>query len=56
VYPVVATCSGQRKFNLPVDSDTDSDVEGMQEDIIIDNTLKTWRVPGQYEWFTYENL
>ncbi|OBZ90666.1 Telomerase Cajal body protein 1 [Choanephora cucurbitarum] len=52
VYPVMSTCSGQRKFSLPsVDSDESEEEE---EEIIIDNTLKTWRVPGQYEWYTYE--
>ncbi|EPB88795.1 hypothetical protein HMPREF1544_04435 [Mucor circinelloides 1006PhL] len=50
VYPVIATCSGQRKFRLPC---ADSDSE--EEDMIIDNTLKTWRVSGQYEWFSYDN-
>ena len=51
VYPVIATCSGQRKFVIPSDSE---DEEDMEEDVIIDNTLKAWRVPGDYEWFYYE--
>ncbi|KAI8378254.1 WD40-repeat-containing domain protein [Choanephora cucurbitarum] len=51
VYPVMSTCSGQRKFSLP---SVDSDESEEEEEIIIDNTLKTWRVPGQYEWYTYE--
>lgn len=61
VYPVIATCSGQRKFTSPVD-DSSSDDEDEREDdkmseikeeLIIDNTIKTWRVPGQYEWYAY---
>ncbi|CAO3678076.1 unnamed protein product [Rhizopus stolonifer] len=50
IYPMIATCSGQRKFVLPQDSD---DEEEEEEEKMIDNTLKTWRVPGEYEWFAY---
>lgn len=56
VYPVIATCSGQRKFALPKDSsdeEDEEDEEDMDKDVIIDNTIKTWRVPGQYEWYAY---
>ncbi|KAF1801250.1 WD40-repeat-containing domain protein [Mucor lusitanicus] len=52
VYPVMATCSGQRKFRLPC-QESDSEEEE-EQDIKIDNTLKTWRVNGQYEWFPYD--
>lgn len=47
---MIATCSGQRKFVLPND-DSSSDEE---DEVEIDNTLKTWRVPGQYQWFSYQ--
>lgn len=50
---MIATCSGQRKFRLPC-ADSDSEEEE-EEDMIIDNTLKAWRVSGQYEWFSYDN-
>ncbi|KAG0761078.1 hypothetical protein G6F29_010857 [Rhizopus arrhizus] len=40
VYPIMATCSGQRKFNF-------------EDEEVIDNSLRTWRVPGEYEWFNY---
>lgn len=53
MYPVIATCSGQRKFRLPCQEDSDEDED--EEETIIDNTLKTWRVNGQYEWFSYED-
>lgn len=36
----MATCSGQRKFNF-------------EDEEVIDNSLRTWRVPGEYEWFNY---
>ncbi|KAI8078292.1 WD40-repeat-containing domain protein [Gilbertella persicaria] len=52
IYPVLATCSGQRKFRLPI---LDSDESDNEEEIIVDNTLKTWRIPGQYKWYSYEN-
>jgi hypothetical protein len=52
VYPVLATCSGQRKFRLPGNEDDDEEKEEDME--VIDNTVKTWRVPGQYEWYSYE--
>lgn len=58
VYPVIATCSGQRKFRLPCqDSEEDDEEEDddEEEEIIVDNTLKTWRVNGQYEWYSYES-
>lgn len=51
VYPVIASCSGQRKFVLPQD-ESDSDDE--EEEQVIDNTLKVWRIPGQYQWYTYD--
>jgi hypothetical protein len=66
VYPVMASCSGQRKFQLPGKSkqndesdsdgtdesdDTDNDDNDDNDEITIDNTLKAWRVPGQYQWF-----
>ncbi|KAI9260309.1 WD40-repeat-containing domain protein [Helicostylum pulchrum] len=54
VYPVIATCSGQRKFTLPQDS-SDEDEDMDEEKVIIDNTLKTWRVPGEYQWYMYES-
>lgn len=51
---MIATCSGQRKFILPThESDEESDDESDEEQVI-DNTLKAWRVPGQYQWYTYD--
>lgn len=55
VYPVIASCSGQRKFSLPDNSSSeDEDTMDLDDQVIIDNTLKHWRVPGQYEWYPYE--
>lgn len=52
---MIATCSGQRKFRLPCqESDSEEEEKEEEEDMIIDNTLKTWRVNGQYEWFSYD--
>jgi WD40 repeat protein len=70
VYPVMASCSGQRKFQLPgksrqndesgdtdesdesgdTDESDESDNDENDDEITIDNTLKAWRVPGQYQW------
>ncbi|KAI8889136.1 WD40 repeat-like protein [Backusella circina FSU 941] len=62
IYPVIASCSGQRKFELPrMDDDSDNESDDDESDdedddeIIIDNTLKAWRVPGQYQWFGYDH-
>ncbi|KAG2204929.1 hypothetical protein INT46_005355 [Mucor plumbeus] len=58
VYPIIATCSGQRKFRLSCqDSEKDDEEEDddEEEEIIVDNTLKTWRVNGHYEWYSYES-
>ncbi|KAI9260132.1 WD40-repeat-containing domain protein [Sporodiniella umbellata] len=38
VYPILATCSGQRKFEN-------------DEERVVDNSIQAWRVPGHYEWF-----
>jgi hypothetical protein len=46
---LIATCSGQRKFSIP----NDSEDEDEEEEEVIDNTLKVWRMTGQYEWFSY---
>lgn len=55
VYPVVATCSGQRKFISSYESDSSGNEEEVEDEVhIIDNSLKTWRIPGKYEWFSYE--
>ncbi|KAI7889516.1 WD40-repeat-containing domain protein [Mucor mucedo] len=52
VYPVIASCSGQRKFVLPQDESDESDDD--EDEQVIDNTLKVWRVSGQYQWYTYD--
>jgi hypothetical protein len=66
----MASCSGQRKFQLPgksrqndesgdtdesdesgdTDESDESDNDENDDEITIDNTLKAWRVPGQYQW------
>lgn len=52
LYPsVMASCSGQRKFL----SDLSSDNETSHSTDIIDNTLKVWQLPGQYEWYSMES-
>ena len=57
MYPwLLATCSGQRKFEL-VDSDTDSDDDNDDKDPqehIIDKSLNLWQVPGTLEWHSLE--
>ncbi|KAI9472107.1 MAG: WD40-repeat-containing domain protein [Benjaminiella poitrasii] len=55
VYPVVATCSGQRKFQLETDDD-DSDDDSVLEDelVMVDNSIKIWRMKGEYEWHSYD--
>ncbi|CEP10569.1 hypothetical protein [Parasitella parasitica] len=53
VYPVIATCSGQRKFRLPC-MDSDDEQEEGDDELIVDNTLKIWRMGGHHEWYPYE--
>lgn len=55
MYPwLLATCSGQRKFDL-VDSDSDSDDDDDEpQDHVIDNSLCIWQVPGTPEWYSFE--
>lgn len=71
-YPLVASCSGQRKFLLSEDdgnpgSDVESDEESDEDQMRvggergaaplslftpkIDNSLKVWRLPGNYVWY-----
>ncbi|CDH57186.1 telomerase cajal body protein 1-like [Lichtheimia corymbifera JMRC:FSU:9682] len=56
MYPwLLATCSGQRKFELD-DSDSDSgdgDDNDRQEQVV-DNSLSIWQVPGTPEWYSLE--
>ncbi|KAI8371379.1 WD40-repeat-containing domain protein [Radiomyces spectabilis] len=60
VYPYIASTSGQRKFTVPEESssddsdDEDGQMSDMQQDVVIDNTLKIWQVQGQYAWYPYE--
>ncbi|CAO3670891.1 unnamed protein product [Umbelopsis ramanniana] len=56
VYPLLASCSGQRKFSIGNDeSDDDDEVDGDddQDQLQIDNSLKLWHLPGS--WITYES-
>jgi hypothetical protein len=56
VYPLLASCSGQRKFSIRNDeSDDDDEVDGDddQDQLQIDNSLKLWHLPGS--WITYES-
>ncbi|KAM3587175.1 hypothetical protein VKS41_002212 [Umbelopsis sp. WA50703] len=47
LYPLMATCSGQRKFNIDEESDNDSD------ELPIDNSVQLWHLPGS--WTAYES-
>jgi len=54
---MLASCSGQRKFNLGMNesddqSDDEDDDEDDDEQLSIDNSLKLWHVPGT--WETYD--
>ncbi|SAL95021.1 hypothetical protein [Absidia glauca] len=52
LYPsVMASCSGQRKFTADLSSDDDTS----HSTDIIDNSLKVWQLPGQYEWYSMES-
>lgn len=56
VYPwLLATCSGQRKFELD-DSDSDSDDgdDNDRQEQVVDNSLSIWQVPGTPEWYSLE--
>lgn len=48
LYPVMATCSGQRKFSM----DDDSDDEDSNE-LPVDNSVQLWSLPGS--WTTYDS-
>ena len=48
---MIATCSGQRKFPNYDDSANEDDTTILHT---IDNTVKFWKVTGQYQWFKYE--
>jgi hypothetical protein len=54
VYPLLATCSGQRKFSLANDGSDDEDINVDDEELLrIDNSLKLWYMHGS--WVTYES-
>ena len=48
---MIATCSGQRKFPNYDDSADEDETKILQA---IDNSVKFWKVSGQYQWFKYE--
>ncbi|KAI8089540.1 WD40-repeat-containing domain protein [Halteromyces radiatus] len=53
VYPsILATCSGQRKFDIGYLSDSDDDYDMNEE--TVDNSLKLWQLAGQYEWYSMD--
>ncbi|CAG8512173.1 15438_t:CDS:10 [Dentiscutata erythropus] len=64
--PLIASCSGQRKFDLLVNenikidfTDNNSKLDSLEikskcNNIVQDNSLKIWKVEGNYEWHLYE--
>ncbi|CAG8643808.1 16469_t:CDS:1, partial [Acaulospora morrowiae] len=50
--PLVASCSGQRKFELmPEEPNMDEQTSHKTNH---DNSFKVWKVMGQYEWHHYD--
>ncbi|CAG8810636.1 31722_t:CDS:10 [Gigaspora margarita] len=63
--PLIASCSGQRRFdylingNIKIDftDNNNSNLDSLEIKSIcndIDNSLKIWKVEGNYEWHLYE--
>ncbi|RHZ84437.1 hypothetical protein Glove_81g47 [Diversispora epigaea] len=47
--PLITSCSGQRKFEFPLDNiENNNEFKHKQ-----DNSLKIWKVEGKYEWNYY---
>ncbi|KAI9302484.1 WD40-repeat-containing domain protein [Cunninghamella echinulata] len=71
IYPfLLATCSGQRKFRVGLESDDSEEEEekeddcnnsnnnnniGFKKEDSIDNTLSIWHMKGNYEWYSIDN-
>ncbi|KAI8140179.1 WD40-repeat-containing domain protein [Fennellomyces sp. T-0311] len=52
MYPwLIASASGQRKYNISYDDSSDEEEE--EDEQTIDNSLKVWRAPGRSEWYSY---
>ncbi|KAG0170408.1 Telomerase Cajal body protein 1 [Apophysomyces sp. BC1034] len=49
--PLIATTSGQRKYS---NADSSGSEDDTMESDIVDNSLKIWRIHGQYSWYSYE--
>ncbi|GES93892.1 telomerase Cajal body protein 1-like [Rhizophagus clarus] len=49
-FPLIASCSGQRKFKL-----IDGDKLENDQSITSDNSLKFWRAEGNYAWCYYNS-
>ncbi|KAI8594441.1 WD40-repeat-containing domain protein, partial [Dissophora ornata] len=46
---ILATCSGQRKYDLDLDSSDSSDAE--DDTALVDNSIRLWTLPGEYVWY-----
>lgn len=49
-FPLIASCSGQRKFKLIGGDKLEND-----QNITSDNSLKIWRAEGNYAWCYYSS-
>ncbi|GAB5591736.1 hypothetical protein Unana1_06636 [Umbelopsis nana] len=52
LYPILASCSGQRKFNLAYHESEDEEDDPQS----IDNSLKLWHVPGTWETYDIQQM
>lgn len=52
LYPILASCSGQRKFNLAYHESEDEEDDPQS----IDNSLKLWHVPGTWETYDIQQI
>ncbi|CAG8718876.1 23691_t:CDS:10, partial [Cetraspora pellucida] len=58
--PLIASCSGQRKFDFLVNEnikinfiENNDQLGSLEADIVEDNSLKIWKVEGNFEWHLY---
>ncbi|CAG8638688.1 10597_t:CDS:10, partial [Cetraspora pellucida] len=58
--PLIASCSGQRKFDFLVNEnikinfiENNDQLCSLEADIVEDNSLKIWKVEGNFEWHLY---
>ncbi|CAG8795918.1 6433_t:CDS:2, partial [Racocetra persica] len=59
--PLIASCSGQRKFDFLMNGNTkinfpenNDKLDSLETGIVEDNSLKIWKVEGNFEWHLYE--